>query len=105
MMVEIRVIHAESRATYGSPLRSRRASGIGSAGGAQRIARLMHASAIAFPPWHVTDYQPAKRLQIRDLYPRNSSKVLTIIGKDLCESLLSHIEAMVGIHESIFSWT
>ena len=39
------------------------------------------------------------RSQIPDLDPRNSGKVLAIIGEDLCESALSHVEGVVRVHE------
>jgi len=39
------------------------------------------------------------RSQIPDLDPGNSGKVLTIIGKDLCESALPHVEGVVRIYE------
>lgn len=39
------------------------------------------------------------RSQIPDLDPRNSGKVSSIVGEDLCESLLFHVEGVVCIHE------
>ena len=41
----------------------------------------------------------ASRSQIPDLDPENSGKVFAIIGEDLCESTLSHVEGVVRIHE------
>ena len=41
----------------------------------------------------------AGRSQIPDLNPRNSGKVLPIVGENLCESLLFHVEGVVRVHE------
>ena len=43
----------------------------------------------------VTTTLAFRRLQVRNLHPRNSSKVLAIIGEDLCEAALFHV-ALAG---------
>jgi len=37
--------------------------------------------------------------QIPDLNPRNAGKVFSIVGENLCESLLFYVEGIVCIHE------
>jgi hypothetical protein len=39
------------------------------------------------------------RLQIPDLDPRDSGKMFAIIGENLCESTLSHVEGVVRVNE------
>ena len=39
------------------------------------------------------------RSQIHDLDSRNAGKVLPVVGENLCESLLFHVEGIVRVHE------